>query len=527
MAVLSPGTLTIYRSSWQIVTVALILIFSLVAIFWDAFGQMAGFWFNTPEYSHGILIPVISAFLIWQQRFQIQSLPDRGNWLGISVVALGLSLWLLGELATLYVVTQYSFIIVLAGLVLAYRGVQGLRLLGMPLLILVFMIPLPQFLYQGLSSQLQLWSSQLGVSFIRFCDISVHLEGNVIDLGAMQLQVVEACNGLRYLFPLMTVGFILAYFFKAAFWKRILIFLSAIPLTIGMNSLRIGIIGVMVEYWGPGMAEGFLHDFEGWAVFMVSFAVLLAEMALLARIGSDARPLKESFAIDWPEAPKDGAGQFNWRIPKTGYIAGGLLVIVALMSVLLPQREEIEPSRQSFSQFPLAMEGWSGREGRLEQTYINALKFDDYFLADYRDGNSSPVNFYVAYYASQRKGQSAHSPRSCIPGGGWRIEGLERRELSDISIQGRPLAVNRVQIAKGDHRQLVYYWFQQRGRVVTNEYLVKWYLFWDALTKNRTDGALVRLVVNVGQGQSIEAAEGRLKAFARTVALRLDGYIPD
>ena len=526
MAVLSTGTLVIHRSYWQIVIVALILAFSLGAIFWDAFGLMVGFWFNTPEYSHGILIPVISAFLIWQQRFQIQALPDRGNWLGISVVALGLSLWLLGELATLYVVTQYSFIIVLVGLVLAYRGVRGLRLLGMPLLILVFMIPLPQFLYQGLSSQLQLWSSQLGVSFIRFCDISVHLEGNVIDLGAMQLQVVEACNGLRYLFPLMTVGFILAYFFKAALWKRILIFLSAIPLTIGMNSLRIGIIGVMVEYWGPGMAEGFLHDFEGWAVFMVSFAVLLVEMALLTRIGSDARPLKESFTIDWPEAPKDRAGQFNWRIPKTGYIAGGLLVIVALMSVLLPQREEIEPSRQSFSQFPLAMEDWSGREGRLEQVYINALKFDDYFLADYRDGNSSPVNFYVAYYASQRKGQSAHSPRSCIPGGGWRIEGLERREVSGSNVQGSPLAVNRVQIAKGDNRQLVYYWFQQRGRVITNEYLVKWYLFWDALTKNRTDGALVRLVVNVGQGQSIEVAEQRLEEFARTVVLRLDGYIP-
>ena len=72
--------------------------------------------------------------------------------------------------------------------------------------------------------------------------------------------------------------------------------------------------------------------------------------------------------------------------------------------------------------------------------------------------------------------------------------------MSDITVQGSPLAVNRVQIAKGDHRQLVYYWFQQRGRVVTNEYLVKWYLLWDALTKNRTDGALVRLVVNVGEG---------------------------
>ena len=127
------------------------------------------------------------------------------------------------------------------------------------------MIPLPEFVLANLSTRLQLLSSQLGVAFIRLFDISVFVEGNVIDLGGYKLQVAEACSGLRYLFPLMTLGFLMACFYKGARWKRVVLFLSSIPITVLMNSIRIGIIGVTVERWGIRMAEGFLHDFRaGW-----------------------------------------------------------------------------------------------------------------------------------------------------------------------------------------------------------------------------------------------------------------------
>jgi len=120
-----------------------------------------------------------------------------------------------------------------------------MRKIWIPLLFLGFMIPLPSFLYNNLSAYLQLISSQLGVAFIRLFGVSVYLEGNVIDLGTYQLQVVEACNGLRYLFPLMSLAFLSAYFFKGAMWKRAIIFLSSIPITVLMNSVRIGITGMI------------------------------------------------------------------------------------------------------------------------------------------------------------------------------------------------------------------------------------------------------------------------------------------
>jgi EpsI family protein len=137
------------------------------------------------------------------------------------------------------------------------------------------------------------------------------------------------------------------------------------------------------------------------------------------------------------------------------------------------------------------------------------------------------VNFYSAYYASQRKGESVHSPRSCLPGGGWEIQSLTQRDIPGVKVGEVPLRVNRVLISYGEQKQVVYYWFQQRGRVITNEYLVKWYLFWDALTRNRTDGALVRLTTIVTEGEEIPAADARLSAFAAAAVPRLHTYIPE
>ena len=139
----------------------------------------------------------------------------------------------------------------------------------------------------------------------------------------------------------------------------------------------------------------------------------------------------------------------------------------------------------------------------------------------------APVNLYVAWYDSQQSGRSAHSPSTCLPGGGWEMKEFGQVDVPGVAVEGRQLRVNRALIAMGPNRQLVYYWFQQRGRVLTNEYLVKWYLFWDALTRRRTDGALVRLTAPLVEGQDVTEADRELADFARETAPRLRAYIPD
>lgn len=489
--------------------------------------HMIDAWLSREEYSHALLIPLISAYLLWQQRAALARLQLNGSWVGVAIVLFGALLQIVGVLATVDVVQQYGLLIAIYGLVIALLGVRPAANLWAPLLLLALMIPLPQFLLGNLSAQLQLISSQIGVWFIRLFGISVFVEGNVIDLGGYKLQVAEACDGLRYLFPLMTMGFIMAYLFKVEMWKRVLLFLSTIPVTILMNSFRIGTIGVMVEHWGQSMAEGFLHDFQGWAVFMTSAGVMLLEMMLLASIGKNRRPWREVFGLDAAEPIDRNASAVN-RVTPAPFIASAVVVTVFAASVLvMPERVEAVQPRESFFAFPNQIETWTGRRSVMEQVYLDALKLDDYIMADYVRGGREAVNFYVAWYDSQRAGQSAHSPRSCLPGGGWRMTEFSQVEVPQVQVGGHALRVNRVQIELGNRKQLVYYWFQQRGRVITNEYLVKWYLFVDSLTQQRTDGALVRLVTPLEIGESAQSADRRLVEFASKVAPRLERHIPD
>ena len=498
----------------------------LCFIFFEGIRFLLQLW-QAPEYGYAYLIPFITLFLIWQKNDQLQKMPFLGSWLGFIIVVFGVGLFFMGELSALHILIQYALLVVIAGLVLSFTGTRGFGVIWVSILLLVFTIPLPGFIYESLSNDLQLLSSRIGVWIIRVFGISVFLEGNVIDLGGYKLQVVEACSGLRYLFPLMTLGFIAAYFFKEAFWKRSIVFLSTIPITVLMNSFRIGMIGVLVEHWGTAMAEGFLHDFEGWAVFMACTGVLVLEMWIFVKMSGHKKPLREVFGLELP-APLSKDVMFKYRaIPASFLAASVLLVLTGMASAMLPHRSEVAMQRNDFSEFPMDFGEWHGKQETMERIYIDSLNLDDYIMANYLDAQGVPVNFYVGYYAVQRADKVPHSPRACIPGGGWTITSISQREIEGLLLAGQPLSVNRLVIQRGDNKQLVYYWFQQRNRALTSEYLVKWYLFWDALTQNRTDGALVRFVTNIQPGHDIQEADARLSAFAKLVAPQLKKYVPE
>ena len=497
----------------------------MAAMFKDIIALMVGNWLGSEEYSYGVMVPFVSAFLVWRKSHELAEFDYRGSRAGLTLLLAGIALYWIGELASLQIFLQYALLTVLLGGVWAVVGNAVFKRIWIPIFFIFFAIPLPAFLYHGLSAQLQLISSRLGVSFIRLCDISVFLEGNVIDLGPMRLQVAEACNGLRYLFPLISVAFMCAYFYRAAFWKRAVVFLSSLPVTIIMNSFRIGMIGVLVEYFGKPMAEGFLHDFEGWIVFMGCTGILVLEMWALARIGAEPRPLREVFGLEYPP-PWPASTRFRKReLPWHYWAAGAALAMGLVISLSARQRQEIVSPRASYAEFPMELGEWRGHRQNLDAEIIEALKFDDYILADYaRNGDAVPVNLYSSYYDSQRAGESIHSPRTCLPGGGWRMARLETIAPGGL---GGDFPVNRVMIQKGADRQLVYYWFRQRGRNITDEYLAKFYLLIDAIGMNRTDGALVRLTTPIPQGDDMGRAERRLSDFLRALAPRMRAFVPD
>ncbi len=500
-------------------------------VFSDSLSWVVKSW-SREEYSHAYLIPFISIYLLWLKKDEFFTVRAESSWVGAAVALLGLAVMLVGELATLYAIIGYGYVILVVGLFWALVGWRAFKIAAPSLLLLFFMIPLPSFIFNNLSSELQLISSQIGVAFIRLFGISVYLEGNVIDLGVMKLQVVEACSGLRYLFPLMTLAFMMSLFFRVSWWKRAVLFLSSIPVTVLMNSFRIGAIGVLVDNWGVEMAEGFLHDFEGWVVFMAAFGVLVVEMWLLAKLGGKGVRLADVFSeTSGTEKAITTQEIFSHRYHLTPpYIFVSLLLIpFVLLASSIPNREESLQARSIFADFPLQVGEWEGRRDLLDELYLDALDLDDYILVDFAKEGEKPINFYVAWYDSQRKGESAHSPKSCLPGGGWRMTDFGQISVPVTDSNGRKesIEVNRTLITQQDTKQLVYYWFQQRGRNITNEYLVKWFLFWDSLTQNRTDGALVRLTTVIKDGDSVEEADRRMQALMGAIAPKLDEYIPD
>ena len=515
--------------------ISIIAVIALIDyLYGDSLLYLVNIWLGSEDFSHGIAIPFVSVFLIWQARHHIVAIGIRSSWWGFVFVAGGLFLFLLGELATLYVIQHLSLWIIIVGLAVSLIGIPGAKAIAFPLAYLLTSIPLPVFISAPLSNQLQLWSSTLGVKCLQVVGVMAFRDGNVIDLGPVQLQVVEACSGIRYLFPLVSLALLCAYFFKDRMWKRVLLVLSSLPISILVNGFRIGMIGVLVEWHGQGAAEGFYHLFEGWALFMASLGLLILEMWVLRNLGTDGMGPSFSNLFTWTDriSPASNRSSSDSTLTAAGtpsaYLCSIVLFIpVAFASNFVVEREEVAPPRAIFIDFPMQVDGWVGQSITLEKQYIDALRFDDYMLADYQLANGQPVNLYAAYYRSQRKGQSAHSPKSCLPGGGWDISSFETMEFPiDTEIPHRQ-SVNRAVIQRDKQKQVVMYWFKQRDRLLTNEYLVKFYLFWDALLRGRTDGALVRIASPVGPGETEDIVDQRLMQFVSAIEPELTRFVPD
>lgn len=523
-AIARPPTTTSSGLSFAIV--ALIATAASWVFFASTLRALVGVWDTQPEYSYGFLIPFVFLFLLYQRLGTLAEHELRGSWIGFALVLAGIALGALGRVSTMDTVAQYGFLLSVWGLALSYLGWRVARIILVPLVILAFMLPIPNYLLRETSAVLQLVSSKLGVQFIRWCGISVYLEGNVIDLGTMKLQVVEACSGLRYMFSLLVLSFLVAYFYQDRMWKRVLVFLSAIPITVFMNSLRIAVVGVTVDLWGPEMAEGVLHDFEGITIFLGCVLLLLLEIWLLTR-ASGGKRLHEVLAIDIPRHDWQRVRKLMQPPAVACWASAALLALAALGTVALPERVHATPERAAFTAFPAEIGSWRGYPGRLEPEVLTALKLDDYLLVDYFDAGRHSVNLYASYYDRQTDGNSAHSPRACIPGDGWEIRAFDSVAVAQAGTASGPLRANRVVIQKGEHRALVYYWFQQRGRIVTDEYMVKLYIFVDSLLQGRTDGAMVRLVTPLDKDEKIEVAEARLQAFAAQAMPHLRRFVPE
>jgi len=501
----------------------------IVVLYQTALKQMMWNDWAKEDYTHCYLIPPLFLYLIWEKRGILASLPSVPSWTGLIPFSLGVMLFWVGELGGEFFILYLSLWLVIVGLCWLHLGWEKIKTVWFAFIMMLAMFPLPNFVNVRISLYLKLISSQLGVWLLQLYGMSAYREGNVIDLEFTQLQVVDACSGLRYLFPLMVLSLILAYWFKASLGKKIAIVLSTIPIAIFANSFRIALTGVLYNFFGPVAANGFFHGFSGWLLFLFTTGILLAEMWVLKkirrrRVGEGDEGVQGNVDVGHKDVQQD-VGNGGRHLLQPRFLA--LMMVLALtigLSRGVEFREKI-PIKKSFCQFPLQVGGWSGTGEVMEQEFVHKLQFSDYVIINYRDQKNHFVNFYAVYYETQQKGESIHSPETCFPMSGWRFNQTE--EIVIRLKNGTSLRVNRVLMEKDGEQQLAYYWFPQRGRVLTKLYQLKLYNFWDALTRQRTDGALVRVVTPIAGSERSEDADGRIRDFLKDIIPLLYAFIPD
>lgn len=267
----APSSLSPARLAWGAVLICALM----VAVYHRVLADLILTWWSDPDFSHGFLVPVFAAYLVWVKRDALPKCHVTLSWSGVAIVAAGLIVLVLGVYGASVFVARVSLVIVLTGLVECYGGWQLVKTLRFALLILFLAIPLPALLFNQIALPLQFLTSKLASHLLPYFGVPVLRQGNVIELANVKLEVAEACSGIRSLVTLFTLAIFFGYFAEKTFFRRVILALSSIPIAIAANAVRIFGTGLCVEYWGLDKAMGFFHEFSGWVMFVVSLVCLL------------------------------------------------------------------------------------------------------------------------------------------------------------------------------------------------------------------------------------------------------------
>ena len=271
--------------SLRISTPLLLLITTLLFLYWPALNEFVYDWWHDDNYSHGFLIPVISGYLLWQKREVLKNVEIQQNRWGLLLLVFGLALNIVGSAAAEWYSVRFSMIPTLMGLVLYFGGTGMLRQVWFPVAFMIFAIPLPYTLFRTLTFPMQLFSTKVTHLLISAVGVPALRQGNILHLPGYALEVVEACSGLRSMITLSALAAVFAYMTPGGPVRKLLLFSAAIPIAIFANIVRLLVTCLGALLISSGFAEGFLHEFSGVLVFMVGLTLFFMIGSLLEWIG--------------------------------------------------------------------------------------------------------------------------------------------------------------------------------------------------------------------------------------------------
>ena len=509
------------KRDWSLWLSFAVLLCAFCLQYYVDFGNLLKRW-NHGDLSYCYLVPFLFVYLVYTNRESLKTHALCSSLSGFAVLFFSGLLYLGGNLGSIETLTYMGIWVAVIGAALLLAGVRIVKSLAFPFLILAFIVPFPPFLNRLFTFKLKLISSALSIGMMRLGGLSVFGEGNIIDLGVTQLQVVDACSGLRYVYPLLLMGFVFAYLFHKKWWERAIMVVATVPISVFSNALRIAITGYLTTKVSPQAAESFFHGFSGWLIFMVSL-MFLAMLSLLLKI---ARSRSGNVHPKMRETPSSSAS-FDLRNIRQSYLWIASVLFIALWGLHTALASaQIKPPRKTFKEFPSVIGEWHGEKSYLREEIMGYLWADDYVQIQFNNTRTGDmIILFVPYYEYQGTMHTAHSPVACLIGGGFapRSRRIIQRDFPEPFGE-----VNIRQMVLEKNRQLLLcnYWFQQRGRLIVSEYWNKWYLFQDSITKRRTDGALVRLEMSLKDGHDVETAQSVLDSFTRELMKILPEYVP-
>lgn len=522
------------RANLQNIAIPAALSAATVFLYASVIVKLGRDWWFDENYSHGLLVPFVIGAIIWKEWPRLQAAANDGSrWIGGAVCALAIVTLFAGTLGAELFTARISLAIMLAGTVVYFWGGRALRLLSVPVALLLLAVPIPQIMFNKIAFPLQIWASQMAVWGIRLFEVPTARNGNVIDIlpgGATQaisLEVVEACSGIRSLMTLVTLSLILVYFTRRDsdrtflrfsspdLWRGLVLMAAAVPIAVLTNAARVTATGVMTFYYGKSAAEGAWHEMSGWLVYVVALALLIGFNFVLKKIFRGRRTFRERFV-------GPAATALSWR-RSLPLIAA--MVLSGMLINWLSLRPESDIPRRPLAQLPAVLGDWrqKGGEFRFDDSIESVLRTTDYTMREYTSADGRIANVYVGYYGSQRTGATYHSPQNCLPGAGWVLS--DQQFVTITTFDGHRFDANRYIIKNGVYTEVMLYWYQGRGRIEASEYRDKINTIWDSVTRQRSDGAIVRVMTDVSGNEA--AAEVAAAGLAARLTEKLTPFVPE
>ena len=463
-------------------------------------------WEDNVSFSYGVLIPLITVYLVWQKRADLKQLPVCPTSSAAIPLLVAVILSLFGVAIGDSFTVRVSMMFVLASSIYVLFGRYFLKALAFPIFYLSLMIPVPYVFFKEFAYHLRFFDARLTENALQLLGIPIYREAYFLHLPNITLEVADMCAGLGSLFALFALGNFYVYFLPVRLRIKFLLVLSTLPIAIFANFVRITVVAIMAYYIGPITLDMLFHRFSGTTTFLLALTLLILFGELARNKWPQASVEKTSFDVS-PIREDAGATRVNWR-PAT--IAAGIFVCALSATALLNAGHNLALEGIGLKALPTALGSFSEAEVNWHDRYEDR-RVDSAISRIYLGPDRMPIEAFIGYKGLQNNNDRVISPRLILPEH-WNFAWIKPTVLHRADAAS--IDAMTMLIRNGNSARLVLYWYQLGRNTISGELDYRFELIRRLIFDQRTDGAVVRLATPIGSEESVEHARERLNAFA-------------